>query len=62
MVDDEDLNRSLLRFQFEAELLLQCCEDRRSGIVCRGWARIWCPLKLESEIPLESSLIHHRAS
>jgi hypothetical protein len=53
-------NRSFLRFQFEAELLLQSGEDRRTRYVCRIW--IWCPFQLERKIPLEASPIHQGAT
>ena len=62
MIDDQDVNDSLLRFQLEPELFLQRREDRRAEIR----SLVGRPLQVDIELtgdsgPVEDGAIEHAA-
>src|ERR1035438_2547303 len=73
MIDDQNLNWSFLRFQFQSKLLLNCSEDRRPGRVGRrsgvnprrAWRTlvlIWRPLQREVILARETGLVQNVAA
>ena len=54
MIDGQNFSGALLRFQFQAELVLHRREDRRLTL-----ALILCPLQRKVVVVGETSLIQH---
>src|SRR5580693_6576015 len=60
VVDDEDVNGAFCGFEFEAQLLLESCEERGSGVV-GALLVVRRPLEVDVIVPCEAGFVHHFA-